>query len=368
MGEALNAEPGTEPQEPSSPSPATPGPGPFTPAVALRAITGGFFMGLANLVPGLSGGTMLLATGIYPELIRAVAELAQGRITRRALGLLALVASAAGAGILLLAGPIGRLVVEETWILYSLFIGLTLGGAPLLWRMSPRRGSAFWIAAATGALLMAGLAALPGASAEGGGTGPLHMVAAGLLGAAAMILPGISGGYLLLVTGTYLPILEGIDRFRAGLAARAPAELAGPFFEILLPVGLGVLLGVAIASRLVRRMLTRHPEPTLGLLLGLLLGAVIGLWPFQEAVPPAPGDRLRGGRVVLEQGEPIYATTGRPVAPSHFRRARFTPSPSEACAAAGLVLLGAAATLLVGRLGRRGTGPGESAGGQRMRG
>ncbi|HMB71594.1 MAG TPA: DUF368 domain-containing protein, partial [bacterium] len=106
------------------------------PLLVLRGTVGGVLMGLANLVPGISGGTMLLAAGIYPRFIRAIAELSTLRFRIPSLVVLVSVVVAAALGILLLAGGIKDLVVHRRWVMYSLFIGLTLGGIPVVWRMA----------------------------------------------------------------------------------------------------------------------------------------------------------------------------------------------------------------------------------------
>ncbi|MBM3317735.1 MAG: DUF368 domain-containing protein, partial [Candidatus Eisenbacteria bacterium] len=103
-----------------------------SPPVLLRAAFGGLLSGVANLVPGISGGTMLLAAGIYPRFVRAVAAVSTLRLQAGPIALLAVVALSTGAAILLLAGPIKELVVHQRWIMYSLFIGLTLGGLPVV--------------------------------------------------------------------------------------------------------------------------------------------------------------------------------------------------------------------------------------------
>ena len=111
---------------------------PDGPMWLLRSAFGGVLMGLANLVPGISGGTMLLAAGIYPQFIGAVAEVTTFRFRLRTLLLLATVIGAALAAIIGLAGPVRDLVVNHCWIMYSLFIGLTLSGVPVIWRMLKR--------------------------------------------------------------------------------------------------------------------------------------------------------------------------------------------------------------------------------------
>lgn len=83
-------------------------------------------MGLANLVPGISGGTMLLAAGIYPKFINAIADITRFRFRLQSILVLGTVVAAAGLAILLFAGLLKDLVIDQRWIMYSLFIGLTL--------------------------------------------------------------------------------------------------------------------------------------------------------------------------------------------------------------------------------------------------
>lgn len=246
-------------------------------------------MGLANLVPGISGGTMLLAVGIYPRFIEAVADTTRLRLRLQPLLLLFVVGCAGGLAILLLAGVLRDLVVHHRWIMYSAFIGLTLGGVPLVWRLGQPATRVFWGGTAGGLAAMAALALLQSGPTAAGtaASGPFLLAVAGAAGAAAMILPGLSGGYLLLVLGQYEPILGAIDQVLEGLRgldARAFTEAAG----VLLPVLVGIAVGATLISNAVRFALRRFRQATLGVLMGLLLGAVVGLWPFAGAAVPAP--------------------------------------------------------------------------------
>ena len=317
---------------------------PPLPALVLRGALGGVLMGLANLVPGISGGTMLLAAGVYPRFIEAIADLTRLRLRARSLVVLGVVGGAAGAAILLLAGVTRALVVEQRWAMYSLFIGLTLGGVPLVWRLARPVESTLWIGCSLGLVGMLALAlGSPPVAADQARSGLL--VLAGALAAAAMILPGVSGGYLLLLLGQYLPILGAIDSLKEGLLGPAGidvARLAEASF-VLLPVALGVVLGVVGVSNLVRWMLERHPQATLGLLLGLLLGALAGLWPFQQGVPPEAGDVVGG--VVLSAAEAAR------VDPEDWPLEPYVPAPSQAALALLLVLAGLAATWAIDRVG-----------------
>ena len=122
--------------------------------LAARGVFGGFLMGLANLVPGISGGTMLLAAGVYKGFVDGIANLTTLRLRLSDVVLLSSIVGAAMLSILLLAGPIVDLVVQQRWVMFSLFIGLTLGGLPLVWRMAQPATPALWGGAIAGFSLM----------------------------------------------------------------------------------------------------------------------------------------------------------------------------------------------------------------------
>lgn len=342
-GTPRNTDPLPADRVPTDPADAPVPAGPL----GLRSLLGGTLMGLANLVPGISGGTMLLAAGIYPRFIRAVAELSTLKFRRLSLLVLGCVVISAGLAVVLLAGSIKTLVVDHRWVMYSLFIGLTLGGIPVVWRMGRPATPALWAGALAGFL---GMAALALAQASGAGAtdgamrGPLLHGLAGLAGASAMILPGVSGGYLLLVMGEYVPILSAIDAFKTALETRDVGAAMEPGLSVLLPVGIGVVVGVVAVSNVLKWLLHRFPKVTLGVLLGLLLGAVVGLWPFQRPIVPIVGETIVKGQVVTAESLPDVEAEDLPT--EHF-----PPSAVQVLASLGLILAGGLVTLGVARLG-----------------
>jgi len=331
--------------------PHSPADSPQTPERAVpygRAALGGALMGLANLVPGISGGTMLLAAGIYTEFIDAVAAVTRLKLQRAPLLLLLAVITAGAMAIALFAGPVKDLVVEQRWLAYSVFVGLTLGGIPALWRLARPVTTGVWAGIVAGfvAMSLVGLAQQSGASAVGlTGSGVPALVIAGAAGAASMILPGISGGYLLLILGQYLPILGAIDRAVTALRRLDLDALVEPIVYVIVPVGVGLVLGVALMSNLLRYLLHAHRAVTLGVLLGLLAGVVVGLWPFQEGVSPVPGAHVKGVLVTAENAGSFD--------PEDWPVRVFPPSAGQAGLSVLLVLAGAAATHLVSRIGTR---------------
>ncbi len=240
-------------------------------------------MGLANLVPGVSGGTMLLATGIYPQSIDAIAKLATLRPDRGAVALVAAVAAAAAAMVLLVAGTMRDLVLMHRWMTYSVFLGATLGGVPVLWKLIGRPCAKTWIGAAAGLAAMSATLLLPAGSASGAGSSPAALFLAGLAAFAAMLLPGLSGSYLLLLSGQYVPVLDAVHGLKLALSAGSDLHwqvLAAPV-KVLAPFAAGTLAALVGMSSLLRLLLDRQRALMLGFLLGLLSGAVLGLWPFQ---------------------------------------------------------------------------------------
>lgn len=322
----------------------------LTPLLA-RSAVGGVLMGLANLVPGISGGTMLLAAGVYPTFISSIAQITTLRIKLRPVLTLGTIALSAVIAIVLLAGTLRTLVIEERWMMYSLFIGLTLGGLPLVWRLAKPASPAVFLGAA---IAFAGMVWMSfGGTAAGSDNARFGLLLlSGLAGASAMILPGVSGGYLLLLLGQYEPILGGVDTLKRGIlgAEGTPGmnlELILQSMEIIVPVGLGVLVGIVGVSNLLRWLLNRFEKLTLGLLLGLLVGSVVGLYPFQAPVPPEAG--------FLYHGEILTGADLGRVDPEDWPLARFAPSAGQGLGAVALILLGLAATLAVDRIGRAGS-------------
>jgi putative membrane protein len=250
--------------------------------------------------------------------------------------------------ILFLAGPVKSLVVDYRWIMYSLFIGLTLGGIPIVWHLIGKPSRSMCMGVLCGFIGMAVLAWVQQRRLGTGGAAgaaPAMLFLAGAAGASAMILPGVSGGYLLLVLGQYIPILAAIDRFKEALSAGETADAVSVALRVGIPVGLGVVIGVVGVSNLLRVCLDRFRAATLGVLLGLLLGAVAGLWPFQRGVPPEIGDVIKG--------QTITAETINGIEPDDYPSEFFRPRLRHVGGSLVLIVVGFGVTFAVSRVGGR---------------
>ena len=269
---------------------------------------------------------MLLATGIYPQCIDAIAKLVTLRPNRSGVALILAVAAAAAAMVLLVAGTMRDLVLMYRWMTYSVFLGATLGGVPVLWKLIGRPSAKTWTGVAVGVAAMSATLFIPAATASGSGSSPAALFLAGLTAFAAMLLPGLSGSYLLLLSGQYVPVLDAVDGLKLALSAGSGLhwQALAASAKVLVPFAAGTLAALVGMSNLLRLLLDRQRALMLGFLLGLLVGAVLGLWPFQNDA-------------------------------SGFGSA----TPMQALGATGLAVLGCSATYAIGRR----SGPQERNGG-----
>lgn len=244
----------------------------------------GAIMGAADIVPGISGGTVALVLGIYARLIEALHSLV--RVATRALtgdrpGTRQAVRTvpwvwlgALGAGILgmvlLASGPLSAALTAYPVPLAGLFVGLIAGAVLLCWRQLAAPTARHVTLAAVWAL---GTFALLGLSPAAGGSGaapPLWaFFGGGAIAICAMILPGISGSFLLVLMGLYAPVL----------AAVAERNLL-----VLAVFALGCATGIALASSALRWLLTRHHDLVLASMTGLMVGSIRILWPWPHGL------------------------------------------------------------------------------------
>ena len=320
-----------------------------SPVPVVRCGLGGVLMGLANLVPGISGGTMLVACGIYTLFIDAISDATRLRFSRRTLLTLGCVVLGAAVAIGGLASVIHWSLVNHRWVMFSIFIGLTLGGAPIIWSMARPIKRDTWAGFIVGIVLMGGLVVLQESGAgEGAGlSGPFGLALGGAAAASAMILPGVSGAFLLLLLGQYEPIIGAIKDSVGALKDGDVGALMSQM-GVVIPVGIGVLLGVAVVSNVLRWVLHHYERVTLGVLLGLIIAAPAGLYPFRVGVPPEVGDEIKGELVTAENLEEMRAADNA----KDWAQEAFKPSIGQVVGAQALIIAGFVGTIGIARLGR----------------
>ena len=272
----------------------------------------GTVIGIANIVPGVSGGTIAVVLGIYDRLIAAInAILARNRAAIAELPFLALVTAGVLCGIFFFAGAFEHLYVIYPHEIAFLFLGLILGGLGPLWHTAARYRLRPWHAlpfVAGIALVLLLLLTLSTSGEFGGRLPPLSatvsllLIASGAAAAAAMVVPGISGSLILLLMGTYGPILHAVsERNLAALAL----------------VMLGVCIGGIAVTRLIAFVLQRAPAAAYSAIMGLVIGSLPRLFP---GIPEGP--RLIAAVAAFALGFAIAIM----IEPREHRRTRGKPT------------------------------------------
>lgn len=239
----------------------------------------GFLIGLAEIVPGVSGGTVALIVGVYQTLIRSASSLVQTLVAGLRSGPAAVRAPwrdiswsiVVPVGVGMVAGIfVGAWLLEPVLEDYpvltrAVFAGLILAS---LWVPLQMVGSRWTPALALAALASASTVFLALGLPGGGlpGDSLLWVAPAAALAVCALVLPGVSGSYLLLTLGMYEPTLSAVnDRDVAYLAVFV----------------LGALLGLGVFVRGLQWLLANHFAITLAIMTGLMLGSLRALWPWQ---------------------------------------------------------------------------------------
>ena len=266
---------------------------------SLTHVVQGLLMGAADIVPGVSGGTIAFIVGIYPRLITAISHgfamltsLAKGRpgeMRRHGAHLEwgLVIPLAAGIGAALLVGAKVIPILLETWPhqTLGLFLGLVAGSVGAPWKRIERKNMAVLcmvVVACGAAFLLTGISTSGDALAPSG----IRVFLSAAASICAMILPGVSGAFLLKAMGMYEVTLHALNDGNIGYIAL----FAG-----------GAVTGLGLFSRLLNHLLKRYGDLTMAALVGLMIGALRALWPWQTAEHvlrmPAEGEPF--GMVVL---------------------------------------------------------------------
>lgn len=243
----------------------------------IKSILKGAVIGIANIIPGVSGGTMAVSMGIYDKLIHCVTHLFK-EFKKSVLFLLPI---GIGAGIALVASSFGlEYLFNNHPIPTNLtFIGLILGGLPAIGKKV--KGNKVNVGHIIAFLLffamVVGLALV--GEAEGSAAdlsftflNVLKLFGVGVIASATMVIPGVSGSMVLLVIGYYNPILETINAFIRSLVA---FDIQGIFsgMGILVPFGIGVLVGIFAIAKLIEIVFAKFPLYAYWAIIGLIVAS-----------------------------------------------------------------------------------------------
>lgn len=293
----------------------------------------GLLMGAADIVPGVSGGTMALITGIYKELIESIDQLNfKQLLVLRKEGFVAFWQSVNGpfllplflgiaSGILFLSGGITYLLEHQPILLWSFFFGLILASIYTLINQFALKTTTHYALLFTGFMIAYGITQL---SPAGTSNNLLYLFFSSMIAIIAMILPGISGAFIFILLGVYEEVLATV---KGAIAVLLDFDLVNfkTIYTKVIVIGLGIVVGLKLFSRLLTWLFNHRKEATLSVLIGFMIGALPKIWPW---------------KIEQKNGEKIIFTNTNPL--------QFEGDPQLGMAIA-LVVMGAAALILLER-------------------
>lgn len=238
----------------------------------------GIAMGAADVVPGVSGGTIAFVSGIYIELIDSIKSLNINalRILRsQGLGaawqhingnFLVVLLSGILTSLFSLAVVMQFLLAEHPLPLWSFFVGLIVGSVIYLLRQHPFGHWRDALLFAMGSAAAWSISVLPAVQLQGN---HITMFFAGTIALCAMILPGISGSFILVLLGLYPVFIGAIANFQ---------------IDILMVFGLGGIIGLMLFSRLLSWLLRHYQVTVIATMCGFLVGSLAIIWPWKQVL------------------------------------------------------------------------------------
>ncbi|HJA09001.1 MAG TPA: DUF368 domain-containing protein [Candidatus Mailhella merdigallinarum] len=247
----------------------------------VRYLLCGLAMGAADVVPGVSGGTIAFITGIYQQLLDGIQAFDmtffklffRGRfreaLSRIPWSFLLPLAIGIACSIFSLAKLVLYLLHAYPVVVWSFFFGLIVASIVMLLRELKQYGPGVWTAFAAGAAFAWWLT---GAESVHMTQNPPMLFLAGFIAICAMLLPGISGAFVLVLLGQYQFVLTAVTTFN---------------LPVLVLFALGCVCGLLLFARVLNYCLRRYRTATLAILIGIMAGSLRTVWPWQEANMPA---------------------------------------------------------------------------------
>lgn len=247
----------------------------------VKNILKGIVIGLANIIPGVSGGTMMVSMGIYDKLIHCITHL----FSEFKKSLQFLIPIFIGIGVAVVVVPFG---IEFLFANYPfqanlLFIGLIIGGLPAVWKKV--KGSSVRVGHIIACILffalVAGLALVGETEGEAADLSfslisVIKLFGVGIVASATMVIPGVSGSMMLLLLGYYHPVLETITNFiKAVLSFDINGILAG--MGVLIPFGIGVVVGIFAIAKLIEIIFVKFPLYAYWAIIGLIISSPVAI-------------------------------------------------------------------------------------------
>lgn len=248
----------------------------------------GMAMGIANVIPGVSGGTIALITGIFERLINAIKSfdinaiklLFKGKFKEfynyTDLGFIIALFLGVGLAIIIIAKLFEYLFLNYPVYIWSFFFGLILASIYFVGKTIEKWNLGVVIFFILGAIIAISLTLMTPATQN---DSTWYVVICGVVAICSMILPGLSGSYVLILMGNYqLIAIDAINNMR---------------IDIIIPVGIGAIIGLIAFSHFLSWLFKKYKNQTLAVLTGFILGSLGVIYPWKIPIEQSFGDKVK---------------------------------------------------------------------------
>ncbi len=236
----------------------------------LMNLINGALIGISSIIPGMSGGTMAVILDIFDRMISAISNLRKNFV--KSVKLLLPIGLGMVMGVLLLSGTLSELLQTHPVQMQFFFIGVVAGSVPLVMRKALeepfRRHSVLALIATLAGMLCIFFVKPDDSAAElirtPGIVDVVKLVLYSAFSAAAMVIPGVSGSFFMMLFGVYHSVLTAVSEMN---------------FAVLIPVGIGMVIGILFCAKLIDLMMQQAKQAMYFGILGFVIGSIPNIWP-----------------------------------------------------------------------------------------
>ncbi len=248
----------------------------------------GIIFGVANIIPGVSGGTIAIALNIFDKLLNSINTLFKE--PKKSISFLIPLGLGAVFGIIFFSSIISFGMENYSFITAMLFIGLVTGSIPMIYDIA-KKEKPFTISNYVAVLLafvlvfiMSTYKVSSGFVVEVNGSIStyIYLFICGIIASSAMIIPGISGSFVMILLGVYTVIINTLTLVKTYLSDITNFSILVEILQVVMPIGIGICVGIFLTSKLIEKLFEKNKSMSFSIILGLILGSIYSMFSDPE--------------------------------------------------------------------------------------
>ncbi len=244
----------------------------------------GIIFGVANIIPGVSGGTIAIVLNIFDKIIHSVNTLFKE--PKKSISFLLPFFLGAVFGIIFFSSIISFGMEKYSFVTAMLFAGLVTGSIPMIYNIATQEKKfsiSNYVAVCLAFILVALMTSLKISTGftvniNGNPSIYIYLFLCGVIASSAMIIPGISGSFVMILLGVYSVIINTLSLVKEYLIDIKNFDILFQILQVILPIGIGILVGVFLTTALIEKLFEKNKSMSFSVILGLILGSIYSIF------------------------------------------------------------------------------------------